>query len=166
VALPAEILTIVTGDLRATVRRTIRLQANARLSRDAVEVEIRNLSDSGLLIETAAHLVIGETLYLDLPEAEMIEANVIWNRGRFFGCEFKAALSKSAMSAALLLSPNEHSGRDAAASTMNVSLPEEDSFRDEMNQSSLPVLVISLVVLTLVTIIGLYALFEAVSAPR
>jgi hypothetical protein len=166
VALPAELLTIVTADPRATVRRTIRLQANARLSRDAVEVEIRNLSQSGLLIETAADLVIGESLYLDLPEAEIIEATVIWSRGRFFGCEFKAGLSKSAMSAALLLSPNEHPGRDAAASTMNVSLSEEASLGDEMNQSSLPVLVISVIVLTLVAIIGVYALFEAVSAPR
>jgi hypothetical protein len=166
VSLPAEILTIATSDPRAAVRRTLRLQVNAELSGDAVEAEIRNLSEKGLLVETTADLVIGEILHLDLPEAGIIEATVVWSRGRLFGCEFKAALSKRIVSAALLRSPDERLGRDAAGPTVHVSTPEEDPFGNEIDDSSLPVLVISLVVLILAAIIGVYALFQALSAPH
>ncbi len=165
-SLPAEILTVATRDPRAALRRTLRLQVNAQLSDDAVEAEIRNLSEKGLLVETTVDLVIGEILHLDLPEAGIIEATVVWRRGPYFGCEFKAALPKRLVSAALLRSDNELLRRDAAASTLDVSAPEEDSFRHEIDGSSLPVLVISLVVLILAAIIGTYALFTALSAPR
>jgi hypothetical protein len=165
VTLPAEILTITTGDQRVAVRRTLRLPVNAQLSGGAVQAEIRDLSESGLLVETTVDLAIGEILYLELPEAEIIEAAVIWSRGRFFGCEFKASLPKRVLSAALLLSPSTRPG-DPVAWTVNVPVGEEDSFGNEMDRSSLPVLVISLVVLILVAIIGLYALLERVAVPR
>ncbi len=164
--LPAEILTITAGDPRAAVRKTLRLLVNAELSGDAVQAEIRNLSESGLLVETTADLLNGEILYLELPETEVIKAAVIWSRGRFFGCEFRTSLPKSVVSAALLLSPNKPPERDPTALTPGVSIPEEDSFGNDIDQSSLPVLLISLVLLTLVAVIGLYALFERVGVPH
>jgi hypothetical protein len=166
VTLPAEILTITTGDPRVAVRRTLRLPVNAQLSGDAVQADIRNLSESGLLVETAVDLAIGEILYLELPEAEIIEAAVIWSRGRFFGCEFKASLPKRVLSATLLLSPNNRPERNPVASTVGVPVADEDSFGNEIDRSSLPVLVISLVVLILLVIIGLYALLERVAVPH
>ena len=165
-SLPAEILTTTTSDPRADVRRTLRLRVNAQLSGDAVEAEIRNLSESGLLVETTVDLVIGEILHLDLPEAGTIEATVVWSRGRLFGCEFKAPLTKSIVSAALLRSPDERLGPVTAASTAYVSASGDDRFANEKDTSSLPVLVISLIVLMLMAIIGMNALFEALSAPH
>jgi hypothetical protein len=165
VSLPAEILTAAPSDPRAAVRRTLRLQVNAQLSGDAVEAEIRNLSEKGLLVETAADLVLGEVLHLDLPEAGIIDATVVWSRGRLFGCEFKAALPKHIVSAALLRSPDERLGEGADASRAHVSAPEELPFQSEIEESSLPVLIISLVVVMLAAIIAIYALFAALWAP-
>lgn len=165
-SLPAEILTIATSDSRAAVRRTLRLQVNAQLSRGAVEAEIRNISSFGLLVETTVDLVNGEILDFDLPEAGIVTAEVVWSRGRLFGCEFKAALPKKVVSAALLRSPNGPWGRDDAQLTMDAPAPEEDSLGNGTDDSSLPVLVIGLVVLMLMTIIGLYALFEALFVPH
>ena len=164
-SLPAEILTTVSSDSRATVRRTLRLQVSAQLSGGAVQADIRNLSENGLLVETTMDLVIGEILYFELPEAGIRQAQVVWSRGRLFGCEFKTALSKGIVSAALLRSANERSGRNAAGWTADVSPPEEGAFRKAVDASSLPVLVISLVVLVLVAIIAMYALFEGWSVP-
>jgi hypothetical protein len=166
VSLPAEILTTVSSDSRASGRRTLRLQVSARLSGGAVEAEIRNLSENGLLVETTMDLVIGDVLYFELPQAGTRQAQVVWSRGRLFGCEFKTALSKGVVSAALLRSANERTGRDASAWLAAVPRPEEGSFKDSIDESSLPVLVISLVVLVLVAIIALYALYQAWSPPN
>ena len=163
-SLPAEILTIATNDPRVAIRRTLRLQVNAQLSGDAVKADILNLSENGLLIETTANLMIGEILLFDLPPAGITEATVVWTRGRLFGCEFQAALAKHVVSTALLRSPNERLGQDAAGLAVDLPAPEEDSFGSEIDDSGLSVLVISLVVLMLVAIIGGYALFEALSA--
>ncbi len=164
-SLPAEILTTASSDPRGAVRRTLRLQVNAQLSGNAVEAEIRNLSEKGLLVETAVELVLGEILHLDLPEAGTIDAAVVWSRGRLFGCEFKAALPKHIVSAALLRSPDERFGKSADASGMHVSPSEGVPFQSEIEESSLPVLIISLVVVMLAAIIAIYALFAALWAP-
>jgi hypothetical protein len=165
VSLPAEILTIETSDPRAAVRRKLRLQVNAQLSRDAVEAEIRNLSSFGLLVETTADLLNGESLDFDLPEAGTVTAKVVWSRGRLFGCEFTAALPKKVVSAALLRSPNGP-WRDETEVTGDASSPEENFVGNETDDSSLPVWVIGLVVVILMAIIGLYALFEFFFVPQ
>jgi hypothetical protein len=165
VSLPAEILTTVSSDPRATVRRTIRLQVSAQLAGGAVQADIRNLSENGLLVETTMDLAIGEILHFELPQAGIRQAQVVWSRGRLFGCEYKTALTKGVVSAALLRSANERSGRDASVRSVDVSPPEERDFRDAMDASSLPVLVISLVVFVLVVIIAMYAFFEGWFVP-
>ena len=160
-SLPAEILTIAANDPRAAVRRTLRLQVGARLSGGATEAEIHNLSEKGLLVETAVKLATGEILHLDLKKAGVIEATVVWSRGRLFGCEFNAALPKRIVSAALLRSPNERPGRDDASPVVQIPAREDGHFNKEMDDSSLPVLVISLVVLILAAIVGIYALLQS-----
>ena len=158
-SLPAEILAIESSDPRASVRRTLRLQVNAQLSRGAVEAEIRNLSSFGLLVETTADLLNGEILDFNLPEAGTVTARVVWSRGRLFGCEFTAALPKKVVSAALLRSPNGP-WRDETDPTMDAPAPEENVFGSETDDIILPVWVIGLVVVILMAIVGLYALFE------
>lgn len=106
VALLAEIsLGSSRAERRDSVRRTLRLVAEVAYSRDSARVLILNLSESGVLIETAAVLVVGETLELELPEAGAVIARVVWQRGSEFGCEFDTPVSKGAISAALLRSP-------------------------------------------------------------
>jgi hypothetical protein len=166
VSLPAEILTIAASESRAAARRTLRLQVNAQLSRGAVEAEIRNISSFGLLVETTVDLVNGEVLDFDLPEAGIVTAKVVWSRGRLYGCEFKAALPKHVVSAALLRSPKGPWGQDEAALTRDTPVSEENYVGNETDDSSLPVWLIGLVVLMLMTIIGLYALFEVLFVPQ
>lgn len=91
-------------DTRRALRRSLQLEVKAT-SHGASSALIRNLSERGLLIETAADLAIGETLHVDLPEAGAVEARIVWRDGSFFGCEFLAPVSKAAVSAALLLAP-------------------------------------------------------------
>lgn len=106
VALLAEIsLGSSRAERRDSARRTLRLVAELAYSRDSARVLILNLSESGVLIETAAVLVVGETFELELPEAGTVIARVVWQRGREFGCEFDGPVSKGAVSAALLRSP-------------------------------------------------------------
>ena len=63
---------------------------------------IHDLSLTGLLIETSDALVTGERLLVDIPQQGLTAATVIWNSGRFFGCEFDGALPAAALSAARL----------------------------------------------------------------
>jgi hypothetical protein len=105
VALLAEIsLGSSRADKRDSIRRTLRLVAEVAYSKDSARVLILNLSESGVLIETAAVLAVGESLELELPEAGITVARVVWQRGREFGCEFEAPVSKAAVSGALLRS--------------------------------------------------------------
>jgi hypothetical protein len=59
----------------------------------------------GVLIETSADLSIGERLEVHIPEAGATAAKVVWNSGRFYGCEFRTRIPRGAVSAAMLRSP-------------------------------------------------------------
>lgn len=99
-----------TQDLvgRRAARRTLRLEVGATSSsQEGTPALIRNLSESGLLLETNARLSPGETVAVDLPEAGVTIAEVIWSDGEFYGCEFIRPVTKAAVSAALLRAPAE-----------------------------------------------------------
>lgn len=128
------LLAQLTTDARATdergaVRRSLRLEVRASPG-DATTALIRNLSERGLLIETAADLAIGDTLHVDLPEAGVAEARIVWRDGSFFGCEFLTPVSKAAVSAALLLAPAER-----APATELPALPANSAFGDELERA-------------------------------
>lgn len=89
-----------TADRRDSPRRTLRLGSS--LSSTGEDVTIHDISISGMLIETAATLSVFDGLEIELPPAGIMPALVIWNSGRFFGCEFKQHLSQGALSATLL----------------------------------------------------------------
>ena len=119
------------SDNRDAVRRSLRLEVRAS-SDDASPALIRNLSERGLLIETAAGLAIGDTIHVDLPHAGPSEARIVWRDGSFFGCEFLAPVSKAAVSAALLLAPPEH-----APATALPDLPANSAFGDRLERTEL-----------------------------
>jgi hypothetical protein len=89
-------------DRRGSTRRRLRLVARAAHARTTNEVLILDLSTTGLMIETATRLRIGDQLEVELPDAGPVIARVIWQRDTYFGCEFLVRAPVAAISAALL----------------------------------------------------------------
>lgn len=109
---------VETTDRRRTTRRTLRLDVAARTATSESAVIIRNLSRTGLLIETGAGFSIGETFLLVLPELGAAPARVVRHDGRLFGCEFLTPVPASAISAALLkAAPDDEAGDISEAAT-------------------------------------------------
>src|SRR3546814_14066307 len=96
-------------------RRTLRLDVAAHSATSEAAVVIRNLSRTGLLIETDAAFSLGETFLLVLPELGAAPARVVRADGRLFGCEFLTPVPASAISAALLKGAPDDAAGDAAA---------------------------------------------------
>lgn len=93
-------------DRRIAHRRLLRLPvAGAVRNSTGVDVFIHDLSRSGLLIETWTELAVGDQIEVDLPEAGMIVARIVWCTGRFFGCQFNSIIPAAAVSAAMLKNP-------------------------------------------------------------
>jgi len=92
-------------DQRRVSRRTLRLEVESAIGANAARGIVRNLSETGLLLETAEPLANGDTLAVELPEAGTVGARVVWCRAPYFGCEFENAVSRGAVAAALLKSP-------------------------------------------------------------
>jgi len=92
---------------RSSPRRRLRLQAEGALATGDTQVVIHDLSEEGLLIESAVPLGEGELLEVMIPEAGSAQATVAWASDRFFGCKFNEPISTAAVSAALLRSPGQ-----------------------------------------------------------
>jgi hypothetical protein len=93
---------------RAARRR--RLSLGSVLAASGDEAVIHDISETGMLVETNADLATFEQLHLDLPEAGKVVATVMWNSGKYYGCEFHKPIPQSAISAALLKSPFDQNG--------------------------------------------------------
>lgn len=103
-AIKAHLEQAAAGDgQRAATRRALRLEASG-LAPDGEEanVTIHNISAAGLLIETALDLAAGEQLALDLPEAGVVTAAVVWHSERLYGCAFEQTLGQAALAAVQL----------------------------------------------------------------
>jgi hypothetical protein len=91
------------ADQRGSARRALRLDISGEApSAGDVAVTIRDLSMTGVLIETLAPLNEGASFQIELPEAGTVEATVVWTSGDLFGCRFNRPISPAALSAALL----------------------------------------------------------------
>lgn len=105
-----------TGERRVALRRTLQLTVRGETpSGDSAQVLIHDISVTGLLLETSADLLIGETLEVDVPEGGPTSAIVMWHSGRFFGCQFHGQISPAAVSAAVLRSPFERTPEELSA---------------------------------------------------
>jgi Tat protein secretion system quality control protein TatD with DNase activity len=94
---------VQSGDRRGSTRRSLHLNVeNHRVDNGAGQVIVHDLSLTGVLLETSAPLATGETFEVDLPEAGMVEASVVWNSGEYYGCLFKRPISTTALCAAVL----------------------------------------------------------------
>lgn len=86
-------------------RRTLYLEAQgATASGEATDVVIHNISLDGLLVESPIALEPGSALSIELPEAGVVAASVVWTSGDLFGCRFDAPLPPAALAAAELRS--------------------------------------------------------------
>jgi PilZ domain len=93
-------------DRRGKRRRRLQLSVRGMTPEgDCAPVVIHDISVTGLLLETSAELLIGETIEVDVPEGGPTSAIVMWNSGRFFGCQFEGRISPASVSAAVLRSP-------------------------------------------------------------
>jgi PilZ domain len=119
---------------RGAPRRALRLDVAGDAAGSAGDVTIHDLSLTGVLIETAADLVPGETFEVALPHAGAVEATVAWSSGRFYGCQFRQPISPAALSAALLQSsPPEDTasaGTDMVAELRGLTAQIEKISRD------------------------------------
>ena len=121
---------------RTATRRKLRLHAEGSASSGTAEVLILDISTTGLLLETAADLVKGETIELDLPEAVGVRAVVKWTSGRLFGCQFRDPLSNASVSSALLRAPFETS-RSAEAAAPSKTFEADDDLEDSVLEHEL-----------------------------
>lgn len=93
---------------RAAPRRALRLETSGFAAAGGEDVfaeanvTIHNISEAGLLIETALDLAEGEVLALDLPQAGVVGAAVVWRSERLYGCAFEAPINAAALAAAQL----------------------------------------------------------------
>ena len=105
----------VQSDRRRSERHVLKLRVPGSTSSETgVVVLVHDLSRTGLLIETSADLSVGSDLEIDLPETGVRQAQVVWNGGRYFGCQFHEPISRAGLSAALLKSPTDAIRSDAA----------------------------------------------------
>ena len=87
-----------TGD-----RRPLRLTVDANLSGSPdLAVRVHDLSESGILIETPERLAPGQHFEVLLPLTGPVDAVVVWNSGRYYGCQFGRPVPSATVSAALL----------------------------------------------------------------
>lgn len=87
------------GETRARRRRLLLETAGETSDGDSVPVTVHNVSVSGLLLETPLALAPNETIEVDLPEAGLQTARIVWSDGSFHGCRFEQPISTGSVSA-------------------------------------------------------------------
>jgi len=96
------------ADRRHGGRRKLSLLAKgARHDGKGIDVQIHNISGTGLLFESDIKLAAGDRIEIELPHAGDITAIVIWASGRHFGCQFEGPVSRATLSAVELKSATE-----------------------------------------------------------
>ena len=81
----------------------MRLQLQSTQASGAeVAVLVHNISSTGLLFEGAVTLATGDMIEIDLPQAGVTAATVVWTSGALYGCQFDTPISPATLSAAQL----------------------------------------------------------------
>jgi hypothetical protein len=86
------------AERRRSVRRALKLGAGAA----GESVTIRDISLTGMLLETSKPMLVGASFEIELPHSGAVSALVVWNSGEYYGCEFDRPISPAAVSAARL----------------------------------------------------------------
>ncbi|MES2553063.1 MAG: PilZ domain-containing protein [Pseudomonadota bacterium] len=149
-------------DKRGAARRTLRLALPASSVQVATtNVVIHDLSELGFMIETSAELAVGETFQIDMPQAGLIEARVVWNQDSSFGCRFLSCVSKGAVSAAMLLAPIEQAApADILPQAKSWSDFDDDNIAEDATYRGQTAAMVSLALLSIVVILFIFALLS------
>ena len=88
---------------RRAARRALRLGVGPKdADRADTQVMIHDLSLTGALLETSIPMLVGAIFELEFPQAGLVEAEVVWSSGEFYGVQFSLPIAPSVLSAALL----------------------------------------------------------------
>jgi PilZ domain-containing protein len=90
---------------RRAARRALRLGVGPKDPDNGnAQVTIHDLSLSGALLETSIPMLVGAIFEFELPEAGLVEAEIVWGSGEYYGCQFTLPIAPAVLSAALLQS--------------------------------------------------------------
>ncbi|HEY6047660.1 MAG TPA: PilZ domain-containing protein [Sphingomicrobium sp.] len=144
------------SDRRVAMRRRLKLPVYGSTAQgEAGAVVIHDLSVTGLLLETSDHLLIGESIEVELPDGGPTTAIVMWNSGNYYGCQFHGRISPAAVSASVLRSPF-----DAPANAQPAETQREFSFSAaDVDDDKLPGMVRAWILVGLV--VGTWTLIYA-----
>lgn len=136
---------------RRSDRRTLRLGAAVASGSPSWRAVILNLSETGLMLQTAGPLTVNDMFEVELPEIGLIEARVVWANGTDYGCQFSCPIPKAVVSAALLQSPFHE----------EVAVPLEQGAEEvradwEGAPSCLVEITLNLSLITLLVVVGLF----------
>ena len=88
---------------RRAARRALRLDVGPMDAENGTEkVVIHDLSLTGALLETSIPMLVGAIFEFELPQAGLVEAEIVWGSGEYYGAQFSLPITPSALSAALL----------------------------------------------------------------
>lgn len=112
-------------DNRRRRRHKLLLEVDAR-GPDSLEgmVIVHDISDTGLLIETDSKLKVGEMIEVKLPQAGLMEAEIVWIGGEIYGCRFTREITPAAISAARLGGRFTVKPADNMLEASNIAAPE------------------------------------------
>ena len=97
-----------TGILSGLPTRKLSLEGATASFRGGKEaVYVKNLSRTGMLIETSAPLSVGEPLQILLPEGDACSAIVVWANEMLFACDFERTLATGTISKIRLATSQE-----------------------------------------------------------
>jgi hypothetical protein len=137
-ALLAQIVVEEGSNARRSTRRGLRLRVAASVAENSADAVIHNLSEEGLLLETAISLNIDDRVDVELPRSRGAVAIVVWTRDGLYGCKFERAISRATVSAALLLSPAKLPALSVGELIPSTEPATENLFRIEAAQNSAP----------------------------
>ncbi|PKB24981.1 transcriptional regulator with XRE-family HTH domain [Novosphingobium kunmingense] len=119
---------------RARRRRLLLETAGETAAGDAVPVIVHNVSVSGMLLETPLGLAPNESIEVDLPEAGVQQARIVWSDGAFHGCRFESPISEGTVSAIELraLAPAGDSSAPAPGLAAASAFEDEETFASRL----------------------------------
>jgi PilZ domain len=84
---------VTTGQKERPPRITTNLIAKIRLCGAPVPAKIRNVSKSGMMVETELQLSSGHQLFIKLSNNKVVPAEVVWNHGSRTGVRLNTPIS-------------------------------------------------------------------------
>ena len=123
------------GERRSSERRKLLLETPGSGAADRpAQVVIHDLSTEGFLMESSAAVGVGDQLEVAIPEAGIVQANIVWKSGRYCGCRFGQPISSAAVSAAVLRSHPAAPKEGTPSESLSEALVELEALANEIRR--------------------------------